>query len=112
MESCRAKEIVRVQSKTPARWTTATIVTSIMRVILFVAAGMAGLVGLAGTAFCGYNILRSKKDIDGRLKEIGQRYSKETAKGRQTIEECVSQWKDARSVVDQFAGAPVKTLVA
>lgn len=112
IEACRSNEIIEVQAKTPFRWTVATIAAALMTVVLFVAGGPVGIIGLVATAFCGYNIVKSKKNIETKVAEINRKYSDYSTNGKQTILACINQWNDARSMVDQFANAPVKTLVA
>lgn len=108
----RQKQIDSVKTNKPKVRKIASIVIAVASVILLFIVPFFGVVGLIGAGWCFLSSIKLAKNIKNSLADIDAKYNEKSTEGQKQIDEILSEWKQAKTIVEDFENKTLPDIVA
>ena len=88
------------------------IACAVLAIIFLIFVPIVGILFAIGSVACFINMVKAKNDIKSNVEQICAKYNAMSQQGNQQIQDCIEQWKTAKTVAGEFASKPVSQLIA
>lgn len=112
MEQRRAEAIARVKIQRPKLLKIASIVLAVLGLICLVAVLPVGIALLLGAVFCFYSSSKAVKNIAKNTANINADFDERILAGKEKIDATLSEWSNAKALVQKFESEKIRDIVA